>query len=820
MYLSKLSTKIFNPKNNAKIIQLNNDKFYCTFGNNLNDSYFAEEFFPEQNHQTKKHPYNSSNKMDILKEKWANTHFLLNDASKNVILNNLSTNFDVAKLQLQIADKLLVRKDFVPFKIENFFSNIPNDEDLAKKELYLAQKILKNKDVNFYYVIEFLPELYDILENKQSLSELSLIERRKLLAEMFNVTKEDRLLEHVPKNIKEVMPLFPANINEYLNFIPELQKSLGINIIPFSKKQIKLFANILRNFYDLNNDFRNIDFDKTKINLKFSREDFIKEVYAKVKNLSPSERNIVTDYFGLHFDYDEKRGLQLYGYPVITADDKKLAVMQNPTLQNIILDLKPVVKKFVNENKVMVIGFPKFSQQLQELYNLFPELLTTVGKKQHGCHSYSVDVHTLKVIQNIIKDERFSTLSKKDKNVILISALFHDLTKAEGIKDKSHPYNSAFDTELILRKINLSTEKNNKIYALINSHEWYGDLCKMFAKYNNIEDLVLQKINLCIPKEIEKKIKEVAYELRIKNTFDLAKIFTRSDLKAVQCNDLFYEYYGQNLNKISNLIDKKIYQIQKNTIFLPQIKIFPKASELVSDGNIIKEVIYKGIKNKILFIDKILDHYKLKFISNGQKRFLDFDNFAVIVHALDNQESLATAATFVERSSKSLSSASYLYHKKGYNNSTFKPQGIIVNVCTNDIIAGENQDIASGYGKSKDDVFKYLFSDESVRSYFSSKIKNKFSFTNQNYIEFVNKYLNMSFEDIARSNFEDAEILRKLFTELLQNRKHSSKYNEILVSKFNKIQAVFYSGKTTQEIPEYLRKFAMDNNLPIIYFEK
>ena len=165
MYLSKLSTKIFNPKNNAKIIQLNNDKFYCTFGNNLNDSYFAEEFFPEQNHQTKKHPYNSSNKMDILKEKWANTHFLLNDASKNVILNNLSTNFDVAKLQLQIADKLLVRKDFVPFKIENFFSNIPNDEDLAKKELYLAQKILKNKDVNFYYVIEFLPELYDILEN-------------------------------------------------------------------------------------------------------------------------------------------------------------------------------------------------------------------------------------------------------------------------------------------------------------------------------------------------------------------------------------------------------------------------------------------------------------------------------------------------------------------------------------------------------------------------------------------------------------------------------------------------------------------------------
>ena len=45
--------------------------------------------------------------------------------------------------------------------------------------------------------------------------------------------------------------------------------------------------------------------------------------------------------------------------------------------------------------------------------------------------------------------------------------------------------------------------------------------------------------------------------------------------------------------------------------------------------------------------------------------------------------------------------------------------------------------------------------------------------------------------------------------------------NEILITR-PKIQAVFYQGEKSNpaKIPEFLRSYAAENNLPIIYFGK
>ena len=65
----------------------------------------------------------------------------------------------------------------------------------------------------------------------------------------------------------------------------------------------------------------------------------------------------------------------------------------------------------------------------------------------------------------------------------------------------------------------------------------------------------------------------------------------------------------------------------------------------------------------------------------------------------------------------------------------------------------------------------------------------------------------------------------------IHKRSHGRDYNEILISR-PQIQGVFWQGKvkdsdaekhlgkkyTIDRVPEFLRKYAEENNLPIIYF--
>ena len=191
--------------------------------------------------------------------------------------------------------------------------------------------------------------------------------------------------------------------------------------------------------------------------------------------------------------------------------------------------------------------------------------------------------------------------------------------------------------------------------------------------------------------------------------------------------------------------------------------------------------------------------------------------------------------TFSSIDTEALISTSYI-DTKSYK--VFRKQCLILYVNPNDYHAGFCSDFVTGYGKSiellKSD---YLFnglrksknleknawrSDRSqYRDYISGLVQQKMGIDDEEYVKYMEKIQGCkSLTDIEEVDGNFAKVLKEVFEEMeSKKRKGGRQYNEMLVSR-PKIQGVFAYDKPYEAIPEFLRKYAQDNNLPIIIFGK
>lgn len=275
----------------------------------------------------------------------------------------------------------------------------------------------------------------------------------------------------------------------------------------------------------------NLEVDDFKLELKYPREQFIADIKRLLSSYEQDKQTDITSFFG--FVLDEQDGLcTLKGYPSVTN-------IQQEDLSNISAKVYNYVKSFCNENEVVVKDNYRLSVCFNAITKAFPEFLTTIGKLQHKTHSYSVDVHTLKVLQGVMQNPKYQTLTNEDKRVLQIAVLMHDITKKEGEIDKSHPACSAKDAAFILNKFDISQEVKNRICLIIRNHDW-------LERYNKGQT----------------SAQEFAQILKDGNNFLMECILAEADLKAVQRGGAFYEKYSPVLNtgyeEIKNLINKQL----------------------------------------------------------------------------------------------------------------------------------------------------------------------------------------------------------------------------------------------------------------------
>lgn len=652
-------------------------------------------------------------------------------------------------------------------------------DDLLKN-LKLQNKLADAQDIKFVLTVisTFAP-----LENKNNINQLTLQEKRILLKGLVKANSSFFGL-----GLNKTLPLLPNNKEEYCSLLPKLVKSIGIDTKPLTSDELSSFNRSLESLPEILND-TNLDEIGT-VKLKTSREDFVKDAKDVMKDLADTEQLKVMDYFGFEIKDDK-----LTGYPANLNNGEKLAEIDKKVTKAAIEQLRPVVENYSEKNEILIPNNQQLAKELNNITKGLPEVLSIIGKTQHVTHDYNLDVHTLKVLQGVINNPKYQELDDNDKKLLNLAVLLHDIRKSEGVIDKTHPKESAFDAFYITNKLGLEEADKQKLYTLIATHDWLEQVSKSEDKVKTAQDY--------------------AFELREGNSFELAKILCEADLKGVQKNDGFYKQYENSFAEMSALVDENLTKIRNTAISLPQTRI-PKASELKD----VPTVSANGITNKVIKM------------SNAQALGVKKDEFYALVHAIDGSDidyedklgingKIAIFDSFSSVDSDALLSTSFIDAK---NYKVFRQQGFILDVDTENIHAGYFNDFGTGYKKDIDGLKDcYLFDNykKEYRNYISQKLKQRLNCYDESYRARIKKISHCKgINEVEKADEKFADAFRVTFAEMDRGkRSFGREYNEILVSR-PKIQGVFAYDKDYNDIPLYLRQYAADNDLPIILFGK
>ena len=458
--------------------------------------------------------------------------------------------------------------------------------------------------------------------------------------------------------------------------------------------------------------------------------------------------------------------------------------------------------------KISTINLEENSKEIKKELN---DISVGISEIKDNKNAKRIIEKNLKILQKIANNEDFKRLSAKDKKILTLAALLFNINQPQG--EKMQENEAAFDAFYAIQRLDLDEEEQIKIYEIIKNQNWQEDFREenlrknpQISWYFEESSENIENRDDIVEGEIQKMAQDIAFKTRYSNTFELTKILSKA----------LVENRGNNLDvfdKYSKEIEKYLEHIHKTQIFLPQTK-FPKASQ-IKGGEVFKE---KNIKNVVLDLTKC--DFKLE--KYGFEKGTTKDNLYMLLHGLDRVDQLSNFSTFSIIDTEALLSSSYINQA---NHKVFRQQGVILDVNSSDIHAGYYKDFGSGIKKTLERAKReYIFAENDgvfkrgeCRTYIPSLIKQKLHLSDKQYIELIKKIQNLkSWTAIQKFNPKVANAMKSIFDEMeLGKRKYGREYNEVLVSR-PKIQAVFSYGQEYENIPIFLKEYAMKNDLPII----
>lgn len=535
------------------------------------------------------------------------------------------------------------------------------------------------------------------------------------------------------------------------------------------------------------------------LNLTYSREDFLSDLSDICK--TKEDVDLLKQKTGISpvLAPDTDR-IVLTGFDGIIKLD---ALNQNDSKEKRIYDL---MYKYMYENTVDT-GNKKLDEYLNKIIKAFPEFINTIGRKQHGTHAYTVDVHSLLVMAYSINNPDYlSKLNDLDKALLKVTAIFHDIAKQEGVVDKGHQNLSSLYTQSIIHKLIKSPTIQDRLFGLIDNHHWLEEYSSAAGK--------------------EKTAREIAFKFRRPNDFEVAKIMANADLKAV--SESFYE------GRKGNLSQENIAPIEKNIDYL-----YSNGNVLLTDYFVAQSMlnnhteIKDGKEYKVVNLHNIPDEENMDKYGfyNGIKK----DDLRFLVHMVDNEEIYHALYTVQQLSSpfnggvlsESIISPKY---KRTYANRKY---GVILSQENINVINQANSNQGSGKEKGFSNVMALLYNDAASdrRNAFRDEFLMFLGFTGKDispeeYAEFYKEVLSGKTTIMQINPKKEYKIGKKVVTgEQIRNaivsyqnslidRKEQT-HNEI-VGYLPKIHAVIAKEDSIHKLPDDLLKFAYDNDYPIV----
>lgn len=254
--------------------------------------------------------------------------------------------------------------------------------------------------------------------------------------------------------------------------------------------------------------FKPETFGKDGIPLKYSRNRFLGDLKAELEVLPPEERKLIEEKFDIRLNPTEfnEVGVEIERIPIVPGNIGTSKAEQK---------ISQIIKNFTQENETLIED-PETKKVLDSIVQEFPEFTAVIGKKQHHTHQYSVDVHTIKNLQDNLQNHRLQGLDSDSQLVLKYSTILHDLGKqfiSDFCPDEGHARLSAIYTENILERMNLSPEIKSRILKQVEFHHWFKD-------YN------MGRLSA----------KGVTNLFKTKEDITIAEIMARSDLKNVSDN--------------------------------------------------------------------------------------------------------------------------------------------------------------------------------------------------------------------------------------------------------------------------------------------
>lgn len=568
--------------------------------------------------------------------------------------------------------------------------------------------------------------------------------------------------------------------------------------------QRKYVQNVLSNNNPTaENVFKNFDFSQfgeQGLPLKYTRADFNSNVENILSTLSNEEQNMLLQHFGL------KRGV--VGFEGLPSN-KPFEGNGSAQVMQAASKIQQEIENFTLKNEVM-INDPEAKAVFDALIQGFPEFTSIVGKVQHGTHAYTVDIHTLKVLQDVMNDPYYNRLSDTDKTVVKFAVLMHDFGKRGGIVDTGHATLSTDYASSILERYPFSNELKQRITDTVKLHHW-------FEAYNKGNATAM----------------DVAINCRNNADYYIMRMFAKADLGNV--NPTFH------LGKISQGATNQaefdaFFERQMKPIYDARMQINSKSSPIytsrfVKNGDMFSRetavVNGQAREYRVLNLSQLSageDMQKYGFAPGTTK-----ENFAMLSHMTENNSASLESVIRVMLDPNKDSSWSLSLFNDEYNQFYGdRCCGIIVDTELKNIVDASRENMHSGTKKntadavrSFDSALRFNRDPQSKKVFLNSLRKNGVKLNDYEYAEVIdalldNKWQSQNNKDIVLSNGRVLKVadLQKALDDV-RDSIIGSNQNEVVAR--NPIpSALIYRAKSLSECPAWFLELADKYNLPIV----
>lgn len=589
--------------------------------------------------------------------------------------------------------------------------------------------------------------------------------------------------------------------------IAKLTVSLGKkkDIISIPEEQQKLFMQnvIANNNKDAENVIKTFDFaqyEKQGLPLKYSRNSFTSNIENIIKELSTEEQTEVLEHFGL------VRGNA--GFDGLSTNKPYTGEKASRQVIETAKRVQQEIEMFTAKNEVKT-GDETVDRVMNGLIQGLPEFTSVVGKEQHGTHAYSVDIHTLKVLQSAMNNPLYETLPDVDKTILKIAALVHDFGKKGGVVDAGHASVSSEYAAAIMEKFNIPAGIKDRIIDIVENHHW-------FEAYNTGRA----------------SAQDVAVRCRRPQDFAIYEILAKADFENVNKDfhiarsegvhnqaefDKFMHDKMQAIDEALNLMYSKA-NLVFDTKFMKNGEFFPRETTVIN-----------GEKTEL----KVLDLNKLDNNENlqeyGFSTGVTKENARFIVHMTSPNEASMESVRILTANSLNQSAWSTSLVKAS-NNRTYSNRnfGFVFDVDLANISEAYYQNTGSGTSKNIETFKRILFTgNNEARTYVRDNLlkelsKNGIELNDAEYIQLA-KYL--ASKKYTTQITKDIKIGNKVInhTDLVKGLEKSrdelfngGDIHSEMVPLNPRIKGLIAKVEKLEDCPDEFLLFAKKHNLPII----